>query len=94
MRTRKVIMAFCQTLELRNPVEVLAPVDRTPIEVLSLKSGQECQVEGCNYVSCMERTAEEHGRNHGWRKGKAKTWKSQAVQVIAVLKLTDDRHSL
>src|SRR5579859_2197757 len=82
LATRKIITAFCQTLQLRQPQDVPPPPDKTPIEILSVKSGRECQVVGCNYVCSMERTAEEHGRNHGWTKGKPKTWKSQPVQVI------------
>ena len=71
LQTRKEIIAYCETLQLLPPDEVITPgLDNGPVEGLELISdGQKCIYSDCTgYLSASIVTMKLHCRTHGWKK--------------------------
>ena len=85
LQTRKEIIAYCETLQLLPPDEVITPgFDNGPIEGLELISdGQRCIYSDCiGYLSTSIITMKIHCRTHGWKKNDPIMWKNCAVQTF------------
>ena len=85
LQTRKEIIAYCETLQLLPPDEVITPgLNNGPVEGLELVSdGQKCIYLNCTgYFSATESTMEIHCRTHGWKKNDPIMWKKCAVQTF------------
>ena len=85
LQTRKEIIAYCETLQLLPPDEVITPAfDNGPIEGLELISdGQRCIYSDCiGYLSTSIITMKIHCRTHGWKKNDRIIWKKCAVQTF------------
>ncbi len=85
LQTRKEIIAYCETLQLLPPDEVITPgLDNGPVEGLELVSdGQKCIYLNCTgYFSASKSNMEIHCRSHGWKKNDLIIWKKCAVQTF------------
>ena len=82
LQTRKEIIAYCETLTLFSPIDVISPrLENGPVEGLELISdGQKCIYLDCTgYLSASIISIELHCRTHGWKKNDAIMWKKCAV---------------
>src|SRR5207248_4817818 len=71
LQIRKEIVAYCETLTLLPPADVITPgIENGPVEGLELISdGQKCIYLNCiGYLSASEYTMKVHCRTHGWKK--------------------------
>jgi len=85
LQTRKEIIAYCETLTLLPPADVITPgIENGPVEGLELISdGQKCIHLNCiGYFSASKCTMEIHCRTHGWKKNDPIMWKKCAVQTF------------
>ena len=85
LQTRKEIIAYCETLTLLSPIDVISPrLENGPVEGLELISdGQKCIYLNCTgYLSASIISMELHCRTHGWKKNDAIMWKKCAVQTF------------
>ena len=85
LQIRKQIIAYCDTLTLLPPADVITPeIDDGPIEGLELISdGQKCIYSDCiGYFSASIVTMQIHCRTHGWKKNDPIMWKNCAVQTF------------
>ena len=85
LQIRKQIIAYCDTLTLLPPADVITPeIDDGPIEGLELISdGQKCIYSNCiGYFSASIITMQIHCRTHGWKKNDPIMWKKCAVQTF------------
>ena len=85
LQIRKEIVAYCETLTLLHPSDVISPgLENGPVEGLELVSdGQKCLYPNCiGYFSASESTMEIHCRIHGWKKNDPIMWKKCAVQTF------------
>src|SRR5438034_2972706 len=85
LQIRKEIIAYCETLTLLPPTEVITPrLENGPVEGLELISdGQKCIYSDCiGYLSASIITMKLHCRTHGWKKNDPIMWKKCAVQTF------------
>src|SRR5204863_3488171 len=85
LQTRNEIIAYCETLTLLSPTDVISPgPEHGPVEGLELVSnGQKCIYSNCiGYFSASKSTMEIHCRTHGWKKNDPIMWKKCAVQTF------------
>ena len=88
LTVRKELTHHCSQIDLAGQKDVVDPNNKIVVQGLQLHDGNKCVSIGCNYICAKESTAMVHAREHGWVKGKPRTWMKCYVQVSLLTILT------